>query len=239
MGKKWVISDIHGCLDTLRVLVETQIVPGKDDTLIFLGDYIDRGPHSKGVIDYIMQLQQQEFSVVPLKGNHEDFMVKAYRDEKQQKGFLFWKKKNRSKEMWLRYGGKQAMESFRVSDINMVPEKYINWMADLPLFHELDKWLVVHAGLNFEIDDPYEDKNAMLWVREYKVKPEKIGNRRMVHGHVPVSLEFIHLTLRNDNYPFIDLDNGCYMSNKSGYGNLVALELDSLMLKVQANIDME
>ncbi len=239
MSKQWVISDIHGCLNTLRALVETHIVPTKDDTLIFLGDYIDRGPYSMGVLDYVMQLQQQGYKVVALKGNHEDFMVKAYLDDKKPKGFLFWKKKNHSKEMWLRYGGKQAMESFRVSDINLVPELYINWMAELPLYHELDKWFIVHAGLNFEIDNPYEDKKAMLWVREYKVKPEKIGNRRMVHGHVPVSLEFIHLTLQNESYPFIDLDNGCYMSNKSGYGNLLALELNSLTLKVQPNIDMD
>lgn len=239
MGKQWVISDIHGCLNTLRSLVETMVIPTKDDTLIFVGDYIDRGPDSKGVLDYVMDLQIQGFSVVALKGNHEEFMAKAYEEEQQLKSFLFFKKANKSKEMWLKYGGLEAMKSFRTTNLAEIPPFYIDWINQRPLYHQLDKFFIVHAGLNFDIPDPLQDTHAMTWVREYRIDPSKINNRRLIHGHVPVSLDFIYLTLNNGTYPFVDIDNGCYMVNKAGYGNLIALELNSMELKVQANVDFD
>jgi serine/threonine protein phosphatase 1 len=78
----------------------------------------------------------------------------------------------------------------------------------------------------------------MLWIRDYEIDSSKVANKRIVHGHVPVSLEFIDLSIRNNNYKFIDLDNGCYMTKKDGFGNLVALELNSLEYKVQYNLDL-
>lgn len=239
MNKQWVISDIHGCLNTLRKLVEEHVVPSKDDTLIFLGDYIDRGPYSKGVLDYIMDLEEKGFSVVALKGNHEEFMVKAYEEEKQLKSFLFFKQVNKSKGAWLTHGGVEAMRSFNVENILDIPSRYIEWINQRPLFHQLDKFFIVHAGLNFDVEDPMQDTSSMLWIREYHIDPLKIDYRKLIHGHVPVSLDFIDLTINSGNYPFVDLDNGCYMNNKANYGNLLALELNSFDLKVQHNIDME
>lgn len=239
MAKHWVISDIHGCVNTLKSLIENMVVPSKEDTLYFLGDYIDRGPDSKGVLDYVMYLQNNGFSVVALKGNHEEFMVKSYEEEQQLKSFLFFKQTNKSKEMWLRFGGHEALRSFKVNNVSEIPLRYIQWINELPLYHQLDKFFIVHAGLNFDIDDPLTDTSAMLWVREYRIDPSKISNRRLIHGHVPVSLDFIDLTINSGSYPFIDLDNGCYMANKAGYGNLLALELNSMELKVQPNIDLE
>lgn len=239
MSKYWVISDIHGCYNTLRYLIENLIIPSKEDVLIFLGDYIDRGPSSKNVLDYVMGLEEQGFSIVALRGNHEEFMVKAYEAEKQLKSFWFYKETNKSFDMWTRYGGKEALQSFETGNILDIPPFYIDWIKQRPLYHQTDKYFIVHAGLNFELDDPLVDTQAMTWIREYKVIPEKIGFRRLIHGHVPVSLDFIDLTMNSDSYPFIDLDNGCYMVNRAGYGNLIALELNSLELKVQPNIDME
>ena len=60
MKKRWVIPDLHGCVNTLRTLIEEQIRPSRSDLLYFLGDYIDRGPDSKGLIDYIRNLQKDE-----------------------------------------------------------------------------------------------------------------------------------------------------------------------------------
>ncbi len=67
----FAIGDVHGCLHELKNLVEQKLKLRTDDKLVLLGDYIDRGPDSKGVIDYIMTLQKKGFDVVPLKGNHE------------------------------------------------------------------------------------------------------------------------------------------------------------------------
>jgi serine/threonine protein phosphatase 1 len=239
MPKQWVIPDIHGCYLSLRTLVESQIVPSKDDRIFFLGDFVDRGPDSKGVLDYVIGLQEQGYNILALKGNHEDFFVKAWDEEKDLKSFLVFKQANKSKNQWLKHGGIEAMQSFGTDNLLSVPGHYIEWMRNLPLYHELDKFVLVHAGLNFEAENPYSDTHSMLWMREFKVRPHKIAFRRVIHGHVPVSLDFIDLTIKSGSYPFIDLDNGCYMSNRSGFGNLVALELGSMELKVQPNIDME
>lgn len=239
MPKQWVIPDIHGCFRSLRSLVENHVVPSKDDQLFFLGDFVDRGPDSKGVLDYVMGMQNDGYTIVALKGNHEEFFVKAWDEEKELKSFLFFKQMNKSRSQWLKHGGTEALQSFRTDELAEVPAHYIDWMRNLPLYHELDKFVLVHAGLNFDIPDPFSDTQTMLWVREFKVRSYKIGYRRVIHGHVPVSLDFIDLTINTGNYPFIDLDNGCYMNNRSGFGNLLALELGSMELKVQPNIDME
>jgi serine/threonine protein phosphatase 1 len=73
---------------------------------------------------------------------------------------------------------------------------------------ELDSFILVHAGLNFVLDDPFEDKYAMMWIKDFKVIPEKIGHKKVIHGHVPVSLEFIEVMRTSGKFGYIDLDNG-------------------------------
>ena len=70
MARRWIIPDIHGCAKTVKVLLENMLKVTKHDQLYFLGDYIDRGPDSKGVIDYLMWLQKEEYEVHFIKGNH-------------------------------------------------------------------------------------------------------------------------------------------------------------------------
>jgi serine/threonine protein phosphatase 1 len=135
------------------------------------------------------------------------------------------------------HGGRQTMESFQITDLREFPVDYLDWMKQLEYYIELDQYILVHAGLNFKNKDPFSDKESMLWVREFDVDSKRINNKRIIHGHVPVSLEFIDLSIRNKSYKFIDLDNGCYMNKRDGFGNLIALELNSLEYKVQPNLD--
>jgi len=237
MNKQWVIPDIHGCCKTLISLFEKQIKPDKFDALYFLGDYIDRGPDSKGVIDFIMHLQEQEFSVHLLLGNHEDYCIKAFEEDKTKKTFFGIRVKNKIQAVWESHGGNETLASFGVKYVSDMPDKYIEWMKKLNYWTELEHHILVHAGLNFKIDDPLDDKFAMLWAREFKVIPEKIRNKTVIHGHVPVDLEFMNHVMDTDNYHFIDLDNGVYMNDRPGYGNLVAYELVSKMQAIQTNID--
>ena len=237
MSKTWIIPDVHGCAATLKLMVEQQIKPEKTDRLIFLGDYIDRGPDSKGVIDFIMQLQAEGYNITALKGNHEDFCVKAWEADKNRKSILGIKTKSYPQEIWEINGGTKTLESFGVIRPSEIPEKYIRWMMSLEYFVETEKFIAVHAGLNFNLDDPFSDTRSMLWTRESRVKPEKINNKILVHGHVPVNLELIDMTIRKENPDFIDLDNGIYVNNISGYGNLVALEINNMEYKVQTVVD--
>ena len=237
MREHWVIPDIHGCAKTLKALIEDLIKPSKHDWLYFLGDYIDRGPSSKEVIDYLMFLQREDFNLRLLLGNHEDYLLQSYNNELNLKSILGLKQVNRKKREWLYHGGKQTMESFNLTDLKQFPTEYLEWMKHLEYYIELDKYILVHAGLNFKIDNPFSDKESMLWVREFEVDSKKVNKKKIVHGHVPVSLEFIDLSIKNESYKFIDLDNGCYMHKRDGFGNLVALELNSLEYKVQHNLD--
>jgi len=135
-------------------------------------------------------------------------------------------------------GGATTIRSFGVDDMRLFPKSYIEWIKSLPLYIELDKFLIVHAGFNFEAPDIFADEQAMMWIRDYKIDPERINYRRIIHGHVPVPLDFIHASLESETYHFIALDNGVYMTNRPGFGNLMALELSSLRLLAQPNLDM-
>ncbi len=237
MIKQWVIPDVHGCVNTLKVLIENQIKPNKTDQLYFLGDYIDRGPDSKGVIDYIMNLQRNDYDVTALLGNHEDYCINAYDEDKKAKGFLGIRTKSRIQKEWERYGGIQTMQSFDVESPRDIPESYIEWMRQLKYYVELDDFIIVHAGLNFSNEDPFEDQRAMIWIRDFKVDAERIKNKKVIHGHVPVNLEFIDMAINSSGYKFIDLDNGVYYQRRAGYGNLVALELTEMKYLVQSLMD--
>lgn len=235
MPKRWVIPDIHGYAATLKLLVTELIRPLRSDELYFLGDYVDRGPDSKGVIDYIRSLDQEKYSVTALKGNHEDFMVELY-DAVHPKKNNWWQPfGNRKYTAWTEIGGKPTLQSFAARHITDVPVEYIEWMRNLPHYVVLNDFVLVHAGLNFNEEDPFSDQRAMLWLRDYPVIPERIGHRRIIHGHVPVNLELINLALKNRSYPFIDIDNGPYISGRDGFGNLVALELNSMEMVIQYN----
>ena len=236
--RTWVIPDVHGCLLTLRTLVEDLIGLRTDDSLIFLGDVIDRGPSSKGVIDYILKLKDEGINVKVLKGNHEEYMAKVFRDEQAKTGLrrMLGLKSVTFKD-WMLYGGAETMSSFNVDNVEAIPEKYIEWIESLDFYMQWKNFLIVHAGFNFELDDIFSDTESMMWIREYKIDPEKLGNRKIIHGHVPVSLEFINQSIYSNSFHFIDLDNGVYMNDKPGFGNLLALELNTMELLVQPNLD--
>jgi serine/threonine protein phosphatase 1 len=238
MNKRWVIADIHGCVNTLKALIEEQIKPDLSDELYFLGDYIDRGPDAQGVIDYIWQLERDGYSVFPLKGNHEDVLVELFDEAMQSKrsGLLRFSGKKRA---WYAIGGKETLKSFGTRNLKKIPPQYIEWMRNLSYNVSLEDFILVHAGLNCNIDDPFTDTQSMLWLRDYEIIPQKTGNRKIIHGHVPVDLQFIALSIKNNYYKFIDLDNGPYIARKEGFGNLVALELTNMDLVIQDNRDLE
>ncbi len=236
--RTWIIPDVHGCLLTLKALVEDLIGLNTADKLIFLGDLIDRGPDSRGVLDYIMNLQYQGYDVTVLKGNHEDYMLKVIEAEKSKSSFAqFFKKPSSALREWRLHGGTETLQNFTDSNPLLIPEKYSYWMQQLPLYLQTDAYYIVHAGFNFKNEDFLSDTRAMMWIREFEADVLRLEGKRIIHGHVPVQLDFIHQCVSSKSFLFIDLDNGVYMAGKPGYGNLVALHLESMELLVQPNID--
>ncbi|MEL6670658.1 MAG: metallophosphoesterase family protein [Bacteroidota bacterium] len=239
--RKIAVSDIHGCLKTFKALVEEQVVLNPQDELYLLGDFIDRGPDSKGVLDYVMQLDEAGYQVHCLRGNHEDMMLQAVRDREDI-------------GMWLFNGGQQALDSFRTEDPGQIPVKYLNLLDNFEYYFEVDNYILVHAGLNFvgnqngksedgflwRMHNPLNDFKSMLWIRYWyeDINWNWLKDRIIVHGHTPIDTDEIWDmvdVLAEDQV--LDIDNGCYSRNKEGLGSLCAFDLSHRELYFQENIE--
>ncbi|MEI6206755.1 MAG: metallophosphoesterase [Desulfuromonadales bacterium] len=228
MKRTFAIPDIHGCCRTFRQLLFHKLEFQKSDTLYLLGDYIDRGPDSKGVIDTILELQRDGYDVQPIKGNHEQMLIDF--DESGTDEML---------EYWLENGGSETLQSYGSEGAELIiPGEHLDFIKALPVCIATESHVFVHAGLNFSLDKPLAgtSQEFMLWNRKYQYMDSKIiGGRKMIAGHTPRYLDEIEESLERD---FIQLDNGCYLGDQLyGKGNLVALELNSNRLYVQDNID--
>ena len=236
MSQRWIIPDIHGCVKTVKALMENLLRVTKYDVVYFLGDYIDRGPDAKGVIDYLMHLKEEEYDVHFLKGNHEDLCVTAY--EADQKKKLFGGK-HKEQKVWEAVGAKETLTSFGVKYPREIPKIYIDWMNSCEPYIELEEYILVHAGMNFKAENPFEDTYSMMWTRRFKVDFDKSHGKKIIHGHIPVDYSFMNLVIENnDAYDFLALDNGVYVTDKPGLGNLTAFNPDTKQLLAQSNLDM-
>ena len=225
--KRYAIGDIHGCLKTFQAILK-QINYSKGDELILLGDYVDRGPDTKGVFDFIFEMLEDGHNVVCWRGNHEQILLNAVTDSEIKKG-------------WFRHGGVQTLMSFEAENAENIPKKYLDFMHNLPHYHESGDYILVHGGLNFKYMNPLEDEYGMMWERYWyeKVNYKWLGKRIIVHGHTPTAKDEIEdmgkLVLHNQ---YINLDCGCYISQKRGdMGFLVAFDLDTTKLHFLKCVD--
>jgi len=219
---RFAIGDIHGCSKTLKKLIE-KIDLKKEDKLYLLGDLINKGPDSKGVIDYILKLQEQGYKVEAVRGNHDQKLLDV------QKGNINGKW---GTELQL----KVTLESFSVSDPFSIPGKYLTFLASLPYYMELDCFFLVHAGFNFNTKDLFLDKPAMLDIKRYTPIPGKLHGKIILQGHIPTKFEITQAMVKQ-KAPVIKLDTGCVYYNAPGMGILTALDLDTFKLSTQENID--
>jgi serine/threonine protein phosphatase 1 len=197
-------------------LVETKINLKPTDKLILLGDYIDRGPGSKEVINYIMQLQVSGFDIIPLMGNHEAMLLEVY----ENKDII---------PLWLYNGGAQTLKSFSISNISGIDPVYIEFFRSLPYYYSLNEFLFVHAGFNDKITNPFEDKYTMLWHCSKKYTNALLMDKVIVHGHRPQkAAELTHNIATDRNV--INIDTGCVYVDYEGYGKLTAIELNTFTI---------
>lgn len=225
MTKRYVIADIHGCSATFQKLLREQVKPKKEDEIYLLGDYVDRGPDSKGVLDTIFKMQQEGFTMNCLRGNHEQFLLDALDDNEFE---MHWLDNN---------GGAEALTSFGVDSVNDIPSNYIQFIKDLPYFFELPDCFLVHAGFNFKAEKPFEDKKAMLMIRNFPVNHPLVEGKRIIHGHTPTPLHKIKAALHDETTVKINLDAGCVYKDAPQMGYLIALELNAWQLLAERCID--
>jgi serine/threonine protein phosphatase 1 len=231
---RYVIGDVHGCFKSLRYLVEEVLRLEKLDELYFVGDFIDRGPYGKDVLDYVMWLHEKGFQVQSVKGNHEEMLIDAYLNQNPEK-YMLWMF-NGAETTLASYG----LESFmykREGVVNELPEEHIDFIRKMPYYIELEDYFIVHAGINFKADDPFRDIHSMVWCRDCYNDLALSGNRKVVHGHTPVSLEVIREMNRDRGVSDLNVDAGCVYKGTRGMGNLVALDLDELLVRHTENKD--
>ena len=168
--RRFVIGDIHGCSKALRTLIE-YIDPQSDDELIFLGDYVDRGPNSKGVIDQLIELREN-CRVVALRGNHEIMLWSvAY-------GGL-------DADIWLDSGGKATVTSYGGS-LEKIPEAHEDFLRSLLPHYETEESIFVHACYEAHLPMDEQVDAIRYWTHLSAVLPQQhISGKRVYVGHTP------------------------------------------------------
>jgi serine/threonine protein phosphatase 1 len=173
----YAIGDIHGSLEKLRELIGKcrQHAGGRPVTFVFLGDYIDRGPDSRGVVRTVMQLQsEQGGGVIALKGNHEAVALDIV-DGKAEA------------DHWLQEGGAATLRNYGVASAQELPRQHTDWMRSLPLSHDDGRRFFVHAGIDPEKPFDRQSDHDLIWIREPFLSDGRDYGRLIVHGHTPVA----------------------------------------------------
>ncbi len=202
-GRLFAIGDIHGCLDELSRLLEALELE-RGDKVVFIGDYVDRGPDSRGVIDKLLELRDStQVETVFLKGNHEDMFL-HFVGERGSHG-----------EVFLINGGRQTLGSYGVTPgpggprvRDALPEAHLSFLRDLVLSHRDPPYLFVHAGIAPLRSLEEQDEEDMLWIREEFLRNRHLLPYTVVFGHTPQREVLWHMPYK------IGIDTGCVYGNK-------------------------
>ncbi|MDD2500726.1 MAG: metallophosphoesterase family protein [Geobacter sp.] len=220
---RYVIGNIHGGSQTLQALID-QINPKHDDRLYLLGDYIDRGPDSKGVLDIIIGMQEAGYNVRPIRGNHEDMLIRNLSQDHD----LF-------SCQWVKNWGQKTLFSFGVKQPADISLRYRKFLACLPYCYEDGDFILVHAGIDLGLDDPVNDTPVEHLAWGSTVIPENYDKtHRVICGHRIKTLDEI---IHSRNQQVICLDNGAFTNQQLANGNLIALNLETMKLTMQPWID--
>lgn len=218
---RYIISDIHGCLKTLKKLL-TQIIPHQtNDTYYFLGDYINKGPKSVETINYLMEFNAQHHCIF-LKGNHDQLLIDIYYDVQINNNKLAQVE--------------SCYKSLNIRHAKQIPIEYVEFFSAMKYYEELENCLLVHAGFNFDLDNIFEDNYAMLNTKLNKYNGVKANGKTIFHGHVPVPLLQLAHDLKNKNAT-ISIDTGCVYRKNPELNTLSAIDVDTFDLYTQKNIE--
>lgn len=190
------VGDIHGCLEKLVTLM-AKVAPNEYDTIVFLGDYINRGPDSKGVIDFLLDLKINVPSIF-LLGNHEKMLL----DNLSSPNLSF-----------MVNGGDKTLESYNSRDVRDIPSPHLTFFSELYPYYETDDFIFVHAGLKPGYSLKDQSINDLVWIRDEFLYSEYDWGKTIVYGH---TINRLPVLLNNR----IGLDTGCVYPLAEGYGHL-------------------
>lgn len=189
----YAIGDVHGQLDDLqRVIALIEADGGKDARIVLVGDYVDRGPDSRGVLQYLIDAQAEGRNWTTIKGNHDRYLSRFldYR--------IVHDPATRPDLLWFdpRLGGDKTMASYGVdvgesaplqivqdAALQAVPQAHRAFLAGLPLMHEIGDLLFVHAGIRPRVALDKQIEDDLIWIRAPFLEYRKSHGPLVVHGH--------------------------------------------------------
>ena len=215
----YAIGDVHGCARTLDALLDRLEADAgrpldRTDTLVFVGDYVDRGPDSPGVLDRAIRLEDAADrgsgpACVFLRGNHDQMML----DYIDGVGDV---------DLWWANGGRTTLDAYARGGYDRIPSEHVDFLRRTRLAFDGDGFAFVHAGLdpdrsvaeNLAESDPH----VLLWTREHLRRDLSEWEKPVVVGHTPVTEPI-------DAPRLIAVDTGAVFAGRPGLGRLTAVRL--------------
>lgn len=210
--KTYAIGDVHGCLHPLQKALEWIYTDSDGDPteVVFLGDYVDRGKHSKEVVDLLIKGPEEDnIKFVFLRGNHEQMLLRALKYPGERQVFFM-------------NGGKKTLKSYNLLPymMHMMPQEHVDFYNSTKLWHETENYIFVHAGLHpgFSLEEHKnfdEPDEVFLWIRDEFLNSSYDWGKKVVHGHTPLKTEVPHVRPNR-----INLDTGMVFGGKLTVGVL-------------------
>ncbi|MBW2609685.1 MAG: serine/threonine protein phosphatase [Deltaproteobacteria bacterium] len=201
--KIFIVGDIHGCLDMLKRMMDKIDWHPNRDRLIFLGDYIDRGMNSRGVVDFILEFSEISSHVQCLMGNHETLFLNYL-----EGGDI---------DTFLHNGGIETLDSYNRGGEFDIPPEHVSFFRSLHTMIELEDYYVVHAGLQPGVEITRQSQDDLIWIRDPFIFSDWDFGKKVIFGHTPFSVPLVM-----DNK--IGLDTGAVFGNR-----LTCLELPDMI----------
>jgi serine/threonine protein phosphatase 1 len=204
MGRSIAIGDIHGCLAALDALLQAICVQ-PEDTIVTMGDYVDRGPDARGTIERLLALQRQ-CQLIALLGNHDEMLLNVYDGQSQ----LYFD--------WLMFGGNATLTSYGTMNPQDIPASHIDFLRGCRLVHESARHFFVHGNYRADLPLEAQPRETLLWdsLKTRVPGPHCSGKMAIVAHASQKSGEILDLGYLKC------IDTWCY-----GGGWLTALDVDS------------
>ncbi len=197
----FAVGDIHGHLDQLELALDIIARDADAGPIVFVGDYVDRGPDARGVIERLKTGQARGRNWICLQGNHDAMFVDFVRRTEQG---------TRAERLRDRYlsdnlGGRTTLASYgldvdprradralRAEAAQVIPADHLDWLASLPRYHETDAHVFVHAGIRPGVPLPEQDPDDLIWIRDDFLYETADHGKLVVHGHTPQKMARHH-----------------------------------------------
>ncbi|MDF2563716.1 MAG: serine/threonine protein phosphatase [Massilibacillus sp.] len=205
MNRIIAIGDIHGEYEAFIKLLHDVKYDYKNDKLILLGDYIDRGKQSKEVLDKVMSLVSN--GAIALLGNHEDMMIDSFINDNYH--------------LWHSNGGDKTHKQLN----DKIVYKYLHFIKSLPISYELDGFFFCHAGVDFSKPIKQQSKDDLLWIRDEYIFNKNTTDKVVVSGHTPVQMIKQALSIKPESTPIYGEDKIFLDTGVAYGGRLTAMDV--------------